>query len=411
MAFKDYKVKDTSVDSTTKVKNSFLMAVFLLFFLGNMPFKTTIYSLFILIIGFLSFNQIPQVFKLLFRSKLLLLLSALIALSYFWSLVPQASVTYIQSQLVFIVFCICISVRYKVNGFSAALSSAVIGLLALVVLNLAFNPSNIISPSGLKSFYSHKNIFGGMMALSALVMFYQPNKNRIHYVLGVFSLLLLAASQSKTSIAVFFAVAFSLFVFNFLATNSTDKSKHFGFKRVFLVSLYGSAILFIFALVLFRDFFIEQIWLNISPTLFTGRGKLWIVVLDRVKEHSLLGIGPGVLWKANGASEMAQTLLFQKDPAWVQRMVASDGTYIDIIASFGMLGLACFLFIAVQMYKNILTLWGHPESKLIFALLTFMLLHAVTETVLLYSTSIEWLLFILAYLRLVQLKAKLPHEI
>ena len=124
MAFKKNTKRDTSFDATTKVNNTFLIFVFLLFLLGNMPFKTTVYSIFIIILGVISFQKTPQIFSLILRSRLLVVLSGLIVLSYFWSLVPAASATFIQSQLVFIVFCICISVRYQLSGFSNALSRA-----------------------------------------------------------------------------------------------------------------------------------------------------------------------------------------------------------------------------------------------------------------------------------------------
>jgi O-antigen ligase len=153
------------------------------------------------------------------------------------------------------------------------------------------------------------------------------------------------------------------------------------------------------ALVVFRDEVLDLLWGNLPKTALTGRGTLWLAVLQQMRVHSLLGIGPGAFWLAGDASEIAQTMLYRMDAQWVQRMVSADGSYVDIVASLGVLGLALFLLTAVDLYRRIFGNWRQPDSRLVLVLVSFVLLHAITESTILYSTNILWFIYLLCYFR------------
>lgn len=394
------QLKHSGVDSCSDLAISkHLSAVLFLFFLGNFPLKTVGYGVLIAIAAGLGFRRFEFIKSLCFSSFSMVVLWLFLVASYIWSAVPSATISVISSQSVFILFSLFLAAVHLSTGISGSLKQASKVLLVLIVLYTAINPGYSISGFGLRSFYAQKNLLGAMMAVSALGFLFAVSRQKVDLIWAGVAIVLLVCSLSKTSIILFFVCALLTFLANSLGARKKTISHALTVRQLigalFLV-LIGIALLF---LVVYSEEVIDFLWRKMTNELFTGRGRLWLVVIQQVRGDSLLGIGPGVLWQAGAASEIAQTTLYQKDAYWIQRMVSSDGSYIDLFASLGILGVALFLFTAVDLYRRLFKNWDQSDSKLIFALVTFVLLHGITESTILYSTNILWLIYLLCYFR------------
>lgn len=376
-----------------------LAITLLVFLVGNAPFKKPLYAVLIVVYLMFTLPNMRVVFRLMAYSYSLVLLWALLCASYFWSVVPTATVDVIKSQSTFLIFAFCIAAKHQSSGFSESLQNAALALIGLVLLYCLVFPGVSLSAVGLKVFYIHKNTLGAMMALCALALFYAPGRKSLHVKFGLVAIGLLLASQSKTSISTAVACSALLMLANGWVKNFYPRSQRLMMKDLARWALFALVMLGLVALVVFRDELIGLFIVYFPETALTGRGQLWVVVMQQIRAHSLLGIGPGSFWQGGGASEIAQTTLYQKDPVWTHYMVASDGGYIDLIASFGFLGLALFLLTSVDLYHRLFRKWDQPDSRLIFVLVTFVLLHAITESTILYSTNILWLIYLLCYFR------------
>lgn len=378
-----------------------LVSAFLVFLLGNFNFKTPLYALLFAVYVVYALISYGSVFRLFIRARYIFPVYGILSLSYFWSFVPKLTLDAIESQLAFLIFVICVSSKHSADDFSKSLKISASFLVCFVVLYCVFFPMQSYSSSGLNAFFSHKNSLGGALALCALILFNNVDRTKSELFLGVVAFVLLVATQSKTAIFLFVvclfieraAIKFELVFFK--------KSTKLLVVDVFRSIMFYMALIFLVAMVVFRNDLLSIISINLPKTAFTGRGMLWLVVIQQMRENSLLGIGPGVFWQGGRNSEIAQTTLYLMDPYWVQRMASADGGYIDMVASIGFLGLALFLLSVLDLYRKLFRFWYKSESRLIFVLVSFVLLHAVTESTILHSTNVFWMTYLLCYFRVV----------
>lgn len=396
-----FKRTNTNVDANFKRDRLIwlLTSVFFLLLFGRNAFKKPVLAAALIIYLPFIFASFRQSLDLLAKSYSLVALWVLFAASYFWSVVPKVSLDNILTQSAFMILALFITLNHKVDGFAKSLRFAFILILGVVVLYCLAFPGSSFSAAGMVAFYPHKNGLGAMMALGALVLFFTPDRTKWHIVLGFLAIGFLIASQSKTSIFLVAICSMLIPIANWWVRNFYMESQQLSVQKILRFILFVLIIVGLISIVVFRDALLDMLWDNMTKTLFTGRGALWLTVIQQMRANSLLGIGPGSFWQAEGASEIAQTMLYQRDVHWVQRMVSADGSYIDIFAALGSLGLSLFLLVVVDLYRRLFLYWNQSDSRLIFVLVTFVLLHAVTESTMLYSTNILWLLLLLCYLR------------
>ncbi len=386
------------ISKSETVARWLLTATFLVFLIGNLPFKKPMYALVLVAYLALSISNLKVLAKIIGGSLSLMLLWGLVIASYFWSLVPSASLEAILSQSIFLILALCIVAHHHSIGFSRSLRSAAMALICFVVLYCLLFPGSALSASGLKAFFAQKNLLGALMALCALALFHAPLRTKLHMAFGLIAVVLMVASLSKTSISLFLLCHVLLVMANWWSAHFYKTSEKLLLTDVIRGSLWLSGLLGLGLFVFFSNELFDFFWAILPKTAFTGRGALWLAVLQQLRAHTLLGIGPGTVWQAGGASEIIQTTLFQKSPYWVQHMVSSDGSYIDIMASFGFIGLALFFLTAADLYRRLFKNWQRVESRIIFLMATFIILHATTESTILYSTNILWLIYLICYL-------------
>jgi O-antigen ligase len=378
---------------------SLLVCIFLVLFVGNGIFSKPVLAAVLLVyLPFMMWDlsaNLSASILLLTKPKSMVALWTLFILSFFWSVLPAVSLNLILVISAFMVLAIFISIHHQAEGFSKPLRFAVMLLLTGAAIYAAAFPSSLSGDAVL--FYKQKNNLGVLMGLSVLVLIYTHGRNLWHVGFTLLATLFLLASHSKTAIAIV-----GICIVLLPLANWWIKKFYTGTTRSsFRIWLYRLSLLSLTTLVLFRNQFLDLLWTHFTKDMLTGRGTLWLVIIQHIRGNSLLGIGPGTFWKIedNGGSEISRTAIFMMDPTWVQHLGAGDGSYIDLIASIGVLGLALFLYTAIDLYRGLIRNWDRPDSKLMFVITTYVLMHAVTETTILSSCNVLWLAYVLCYFR------------
>jgi hypothetical protein len=401
-----------------------LVITLLVFMMGNTPFKQPMFAALFFIYFLFGLRLSKEFYTLLSEARSLMGLWLLFVASYFWSVAPDASLSVIISQSTFLVLAILITLRHRAVGFASSLRSASLILTGLVGVYCFAFWGESMSPAGLKGFFVHKNVLGAMMALCALTLFFAPRPTKVHIGIGIIASLLLAASQSATSIILFFTcVVLVPLVSRWINRNRISQNSQLDMpvrnsqKKPILFSeklpihrmrgragkfptLFLLLIAILFAMFEFHVELLDFLMAVMPEESFTGRGMLWLTVLDEIRPNVVFGIGPGALWNAGDASVISNTMLYKKDAYWVQNMGSSDGGYIDLVASLGVVGLGFFIIFSVDLYRKVFRHWAKLDMRLMFVLVTFVLFHAVTESTIMHSTNIHWLVCLLVYLRL-----------
>lgn len=385
-----------------------LAVTFLMLLVGHNIFRKPTLAALLLIYLPVALYQFRVLAVTLTRSIAMLALWSMLLASIFWSAVQAITVDLVFTQSAFIALALFVANRHKSEGFTFALRDAALIYVALVTTYCLVFPGAAFSSQGLTAFMPHKNTLGVMLGVCVLVFLHTPERNRWHLGAAILAMALLVLTRSKTAIVlvVFCSAAWPLA--GWWSRTMYPNKPGLLIKDVLRLLLLFCVLTCLVLMVVFRDEVLSLMWQQLSKDALTGRGTLWLVVIQQLRVNSLAGLGPGVFWQADNASEIARTTLYAQDPNWVQHMVSADGSYMDIVAAIGMLGLALFLGTAVEVYRRLFRQWSQPDSRLMFVLVTFVLLQAVAESTLLYSTNILWLVYLVTYFRVAGRTAEPP---
>jgi O-antigen ligase len=373
--------------------------VFLILMLGRSSLKTPALTISLMVFIPFILTRFREFLVACARPSSFLALFVFFCCSFAWSLTPSLTADRIITQIGFITLGYLVATRYSSEAFFKSLRDSVYVCILFAVVYCLIFPGASYTTQGLKSFYVHKNYLGLAMALNAIVLLSSHGGTKFQRAMGIVAIILMLGSLSKTSIILTFVCLTAPFIVDrvrLFLPRKENVTHLFDFSRVFV---YWVIVAVICSIVIFRDAFVDFVWLSIDKDLFTGRGVLWLTVIQQIREHSLLGIGPGALWQAGGKSEIARTTLYQLDTKWIQNMVSSDGSYIDLLAAIGTAGVALFLLTVVDFYRMIFRNWGIDYVRLMFSLVTFVLLHGITESTVFYSPNILWFIFVCCYAR------------
>lgn len=377
------------------------ISVFVVLLVGRNIFNKPFLAILLVIYSVLALNQVRSFFYVIRKSVSLLVFWGFFVTSYFWSVTPLVTLDIVIVQTSFLLLALLLTLVYPIHGFASSLRTASILLLLLVIAFAVAFPGSSMSSGGLVAFYKHKNNLGAVAAICCLSLYFTSDRRWYHLLFFCASVVIVVLTQSKTSI-VLVAVCLSLVhLANFICSREGKR----GFWLLVVIFVKRAVVVFLafacLALIVFSYEFVDFVLNNLSKTAFTGRGLLWLTVVQQIRGDALFGIGPGAFWQAGWASEVVQTSAFMNDPNWVQRMVSADGSYIDLFASLGIIGVILFLVTIVDLYRRVFSCWHMVDSRLIFALTTFVILHGVTESTILYSTNILWLIYLLCYFRVI----------
>lgn len=236
-----------------------------------------------------------------------------------------------------------------------------------------------------RGLYAHKNIFGLVMVLSAMI-FYLGSSDRQRWVAWIgfsLSVALILLSTSKTSLVLLLTFIVLIPLYKALRWN------------------YSVAIPFFIAAILIGGGAAAWFFDNAAVILgslgkditFTGRTDIWAAVVDKIWERPWLGYGYHVFWL--GVTDGTIELWSPTVNKFIQPAHAHNG-FLDLVLDLGFLGLSLFVFgyikVCLQAIKY-LRLNKSAEGIMPLAYLLFILQFNLSEPLLM-REDVFWILYV-----------------
>ncbi|HSZ74526.1 MAG TPA: O-antigen ligase [Rhizomicrobium sp.] len=237
-----------------------------------------------------------------------------------------------------------------------------------------------------RGLYFHKNIAGGMCAISALVFLYfaVARKSRIDWALAAGALGFLVMTHSKSSMGLLPLGVLAGAVYGFAWQRELDRS---------IVVVAFGLLLVLAAAAFYLDADAIARVLE-DPTQFTGRTAIWHAELSFIRDHPLLGSGFGSFSDTGAASPLHNYV----GGGWVEAAAHGHNAYLQLLVTIGGIGfaLAMLNFIVFPM----VSFWQADRAQLqlyafLFAIFVFVIFHNVLESDFLEGDGPVWVVFVL----------------
>lgn len=342
--------------------------------------------------GLAAFSVIPVA---------LVALLAWCAASALWAVEP--GVTFRRAMLEVVVV---ISTMLNVQTLGAERSLRLLRgvLIAVLAVNFAsiFISSHAIHQPGemdpglvgdWRGLYYHKNIAGGVCAISALVFLYFTiaRRSAFDFLLFVAALFFTIMTRSKSSLLLL-PISIAMGAIYFRVWKRPLE------RTIAIVIL--AIVLLAFATILLWDFGAFTRVLQ-DPAEFTGRTAIWQAEIAFVRDHQWLGAGFGSFADTGAASPLHNYV----GSAWIETVAHGHNAYLQILVTIGAIGFV--LAICSLILLPLAAFWrqsdtGALERAFLFAIFTFVALHNFLESDFLEGDSALWLttVIVLAILRL-----------
>jgi O-antigen ligase len=255
----------------------------------------------------------------------------------------------------------------------------VLDWIAVLAIPVTVNsPWEIDGDVGWLGVHSHKNAAGAIAALGSLYylshLLFKPNWSRA--VLFFLYAAFLWGTQSRTSIGIAAVVGLALVIF-WLGT----KSRLWG--QLLRVGLIFALIAVALTIVLSLD--VIQSYLS-NPRVFNGRGTLWHIGVEYLRDHFWLGSGFGSFWRVGIDGP---TLRYSQ--GWAGFSFAAHNGYLDAFITMGFIGfsLAILAFVvapATTLFRLERRLPTHYQFVAV-AFISFTVLQNLLESTFLVVTS------------------------
>lgn len=318
--------------------------------------------------------------------------------SLFWSVAPE--ITQRRSILLLgtTLFGIYLAMRYTLRE-QLQLLAWVCGIVVVLsfLLGIALPSYGLMTfqeggahAGAWRGILPHKNILGRFMNLSAIIFLLLAISNSIfhrkyRWVLWagfVLSIALIILTTSKTALVVFLTLTIILPLYSALRGNYTQVVP----SMIALVLVGGSA-----ATLLLDNLPVIASALGKDLTL-TGRTDIWAVMLELISERPLFGYGFNAFWQG---WDHEVTAYIWRTLEW-ESPYGHNG-FMDLLAELGISGLAVFFLsyvtaciraiIWLRMTKTV-------EGLLPIMYLTFLFMYNITESSLLITNSMLWILYV-----------------
>jgi exopolysaccharide production protein ExoQ len=320
-----------------------------------------------------------------------LIILALVSIT--WSFEPSTtfknSFTLINSSLFGVYFASRYSLKQQLHILAWTFGIIIILSFIFAIALPQYGIQNDVGSPKLRGVFVHKNGLGARMVTSSIIFFilgYQTKKRSWIFWLGFsLSVLLLLLAISTSSLVNLIIIIFAFFTFQIWRWS----------YKVMIPTLILMAIL---SQILY-------FWLSNDPDLLftslgkdstlTGRTELWPLVMDMISKHPWLGYGYGGFWQGwNGESAY-----IWRAAGWKPNHPHNG--YLALCLDLGLLGLGLFFLGFCRSYLQGLA-WIR-SSKTAFDVwplihMTYIALASLTESALLESNSLNWMLYITACL-------------
>lgn len=310
-------------------------------------------------------------------------------LSSFWSYWSGFVRVETFFQLLIFLTTLLISELYSPKTIFKVLHDISVLCITLVFISLILSPSNLSNFVGI---YAHKNTTGQFLGICTLILAFTSYKVRSTYIMICIGVVLLLLTRSATSIATFF-MAVSIGYMFFTISNTSRAWLYYLFTRV------GYLFLFLFYILIYsyNVEILDFIYNNLADEDLTGRGTLWKVMLYHAEEQIVKGFGYASVWWHDDYSEVYFTELAIQSREWVDKLRGSDGGYVDIVLSIGLIGLFLFITFLYTMFVNLLKVDNANNRALLLALTFMLATFGITESIFLVPQNALWFLLLLIF--------------
>ncbi len=355
-----------------------------------------IYAVTIVLIG-MHWNRFASVAT---KDIWIWLLVGIALASIFWTVAPDITPRRSFLLLGTSLFGVYLAMRFTLRE-QLQLCAWAFGLLVVLsfvfALALPFYGTMTIQEGGVhagawRGVMTHKNILGRVVVLASQVFLFvalgKPLSNRPFQWLAwggyALSVALVILSTSKTSLISFIILTIIFFLYK---TWRLNYSQLIPLSIAIVIVMGGAAILLIDNL----DLITRTTGRDLT---MTGRTEIWGVMLEKIAERPLTGYGLNAFWRDWDSPVTADVW---RQLAW--ECPYGHNGFMDLLVELGIPGLAVFLgsyFTAFVRGVNLLRITGNIEGIWYVMYLTFLLIYNISESTLVATNSIFWILYISA---------------
>ena len=293
----------------------------------------------------------------------------------------------LQIILVFIMFFSIASLKDKRKMLDIIFFAFSLVAIYNFIFIMLFPSFSFDASGSLTGIHKAKNYLG-FIALSAMIFsvhrfkqVVKPSEKKFAMLMTVLWFIFLLMSQSKTCLV----VSFVFIVF------WVSKNERIYINIVVNVIYYILLVTYLVLPIISIAFFGE--WNEIYISLFesidlTGRGGIWLSVLDSLKGNSIFGIGYGSFW---GIGEIPY--YFDVQFSYLRFLNQSHNGYLDIILQIGFVGMSLFLLYLFKFIKSEFKALPLPLQYM----MVFSLIHNFTESSLYRDTHLIWVLLLIIF--------------
>jgi O-antigen ligase len=245
---------------------------------------------------------------------------------------------------------------------------------------------NDIDSSAWVGLFPHKNGFGHVLTIAALLLFSNilfASTKRVRWVVLLATMLLvILETRARTALIATVAAAF----LGVMSTSFRWSRRKRGTLGVALALVMGIVVI---AAIQNIDDLSALVGRNAT---FTGRTEIWSLTVESIERRPIVGYGYSAFWQVSEESARIDSILGWKVPY-------AHNVYLDIALQTGVLGIGLFLFVCILTLNRAivyLRLRRGVEAMWLIASLSVCLLYGMSESDMFASNSFFWIMFVMA---------------
>lgn len=329
------------------------------------------------------------------RAPFLVALVALTFVSYLWSIDPEVTARRSIAVLFTTLGGAAVAARYAwptlLEVLAAGWAIAVAASVAMIVLLPSYGVMSTDFPGAWRGVWPHKNILGYDMALAFVVFvaaaLLQPRRRKLWLLFAVAAIVLLAGSQSATSII---SCAVAAGAMGLVWLMRRGPAGILGAAWIAAALVVGGVLLFLIDPALpFR--------LVGKDATLTGRTSIWAAVMRQIAKRPETGYGFGAVW--DETSRWGPLPWISREQGFVVN--EAHNSWLGVWLELGYAGLACAALALADFWRRaILEAFRSPAAYFVLPFAAIFTLHTVTESTILEQNSLIWMMFVAAAFRL-----------
>lgn len=329
------------------------------------------------------------------------LVVAIAIASMYWTVAPditsRRSILLLGTSLFGVYMAMRFTLREQLQLLAVALGLVAV-MSCVFAIALPFYGTMTVQEGGIhagawRGVMTHKNIFGRLMVLSNLVFLFvalgkpispvsKGSWQSLAWVLYGLSVALIVLSTSKTALISFIVLTIILLLYRSWRLNYSQLIP----LTIAVILVLGSA-----AILVFDNINVIAGAVGRDLTL-TGRTEIWQVMLDKLADRPLTGYGFNAFWRDWDSPLTAD----------VWRILAWECPYghngfMDLLVELGIIALIAFIVSYITAFikgVNLLRSTRNIEGIWHLMFLTLMLIYNISESTLVTTNSIFWILYV-----------------